>query len=194
VIELDWWETTEVIGPRGGRALITMVPAQHWSQRGLADANRSLWGGYVIAAGGRSFYFAGDTGFPAAFREIGERFPELDYAFLPIGAYEPRWFMKPQHMSPEDAAQAFRELGAKTLIPIHWGTFHLSDEPMAEPPLRLRKAMGDLAYRITQLAIGETWFEPPPTQNADLPDGGSDDAGEAADASDAIDAGAPDAG
>jgi L-ascorbate metabolism protein UlaG (beta-lactamase superfamily) len=184
VIELDWWETTEIVGPRGGHVVLTMVPAQHWSARLIADQDKSLWGGYVIDAGGRRFYFAGDTGYPAAFRQIGERFPDLDYALLPIGAYAPRWFMRPQHMSPEDAALAFRELHARTLVPIHWGTFHLSDEPMAEPPVRLRAAMGDEADRILQLAIGETWFEPPPEPpslpvpddagtSPDAPDGGS---------------------
>jgi L-ascorbate metabolism protein UlaG (beta-lactamase superfamily) len=183
VIELDWWETTEIPGPRGGRAVITMVPAQHWSTRELTDRNKSLWGGYVIDAGGRRFYFAGDTGYPAAFEQIGARFPDLDYALLPIGAYEPRWFMKPQHMSPEEAAQAFRELGARTLVPIHWGTFHLTDEPMAEPPRRLRAALGDDADRILELAIGESWFEPPPEAPVL-------DAGEIVDAGDAIDAGA----
>ena len=161
VVELDWWETTEVVGARGGRAIVTMVPAQHWSQRSVADQNRSLWGGYVVDAGERRFYFAGDTGYPAAFREIGRRFPGLDYALLPIGAYAPRWFMAPQHMSPEDAATAFRELGARALVPIHWGTFFLTDEPMDEPPKRLRAALGGDANRILQLAIGESWFEPP---------------------------------
>ena len=181
VVELDWWETTEITGPRGGRAVITLVPAQHWSARGLGDQNKSLWGGYVIDAGGRRFFFGGDTGYPAAFRQIGERYPDLDYALLPIGAYAPRWFMRPQHMSPEDAAQAFRDLGARTLIPIHWGTFHLSDEPMGEPPVRLRAAMGADADRILQLAIGESWFEPPPTVPEPEP-AATDDTGEPPDA------------
>jgi len=183
VIELDWWETAEIVGPRGGRAVVALVPAQHWSQRGPFDENTSLWGGYVIDAGGRRFYFAGDTGYPAAFREIGQRFPDLDYALLPIGAYAPRWFMRAQHMSPEDAAQAFRELGARVLVPIHWGTFHLSDEPMDEPPERLKSALGTNEDRLLPLAIGETWFEPPPEAppndagEEESSDGGSDDGG-----------------
>ncbi len=143
VIELDWWETTEVTTSSGARVVVSFVPAQHWSQRGLTDENKSLWGGYVLDVGDRRFYFAGDTAYPAAFTEIGKRFPNLDYALLPIGAYAPRWFMRPQHMDPEEAAKAFHELGARALVPMHWGTFHLSDEPMGEPPRRLRAAMGE---------------------------------------------------
>ena len=171
VIELDWWETTEVIGARGGRTQITLVPAQHWSRRGLVDENQSLWGGYVIAAGGKHFYFAGDTGYPAAFKEIGKRFPDLDYALIPIGAYEPRWFMCSQHISPEQAAIVFHEVGAKKLIPIHWGTFHLSDEPMDEPPRLLQKALGKDADKIMPMAIGESYFEPA----VETPAGDADD-------------------
>ena len=160
VVELDWWETTEIVGARGGRLVVTLVPAQHWSRRGAFDENKSLWGGYVIAAGGKHFYFAGDTGYPAAFKEIGKRFPDLDYALIPIGAYEPRWFMCSQHISPEQAALVFREVGAKRIIPVHWGTFHLSDEPMDEPPRLLQKSMGADADRIMMMAIGESFFEP----------------------------------
>ena len=172
VIELDWWETTEVVGRSGGRALVTLVPAQHWSRRGITDENQSLWGGYVMDLGGKRFYFAGDTGYPAAFKEIGHRFPDLDYALIPIGAYEPRWFMCSQHISPEQAANVFREVGAKHLVPIHWGTFHLSDEPMEEPPELLRRSRGPDADHLLQLAIGQSWFEPaareaPPPSDAD---------------------------
>jgi L-ascorbate metabolism protein UlaG (beta-lactamase superfamily) len=151
VIELEWWQTTEI-----GSARITLVPAQHWSQRTISDMNETLWGGYVIEAGGTRFFFAGDTGYPAAFAEVGRRMPGIDYALLPIGAYEPRWFMGPQHLSPEDAAQAFRDLGAHFLVPMHWATFALTDEPLDEPPRLLQKAMGADGGRIIQLAIGET--------------------------------------
>jgi L-ascorbate metabolism protein UlaG (beta-lactamase superfamily) len=169
VVELDWWETTEVVAANGARVVVSFVPAQHWSQRGVTDTDKSLWGGFVVDAGGRRFYFAGDTGYPAAFAEIGRRFPGLDYAILPIGAYAPRWFMAPQHMDPEEAARAFHELGARALVPVHWGTFHLSDEPMSEPPRRLRKAMGGDANLILDLAIGETWFEPQRAPGEDKP-------------------------
>jgi N-acyl-phosphatidylethanolamine-hydrolysing phospholipase D len=171
VTELDWWEPTEIVTPTG-RATITLVPAQHWSQRAVGDDEKSLWGGYVIDAGGTRFYFAGDTGWPAAFPEIGRRFPGIDYAILPIGAYAPRWFMHSQHIAPDQAALAFRQLGARALVPMHWGTFHLSDEPMGEPPWALRAAMGKEVSRIKHLAIGGTvWGRPaePPVSTPPAP-------------------------
>jgi L-ascorbate metabolism protein UlaG (beta-lactamase superfamily) len=158
VVELDWWQSAEVTAADGARATVTLVPAQHWSQHGLTDQNRALWGGYIVDAGGARFYFAGDTGYPAAFVEIGRRFPRIDFALLPIGAYEPRWFMHAQHISPEEAAVAFAQLGARTLVPIHWATFKLSDEPMDEPPALLYRAMGRRANRILFLPIGGSYF------------------------------------
>lgn len=155
VVELDWWEETQIVA--GSRRIrVTLVPAQHWSMRVGVDTNQSLWGGYVIESPSVRFYFAGDTGYPAAFGDIGRQFPGIDYALLPIGAYEPRWFMKSQHIGPEEAALAFGELGARTLVPMHWGTFQLSDEPLAEPPLLLRRALGSEVDKLAQLAIGET--------------------------------------
>jgi L-ascorbate metabolism protein UlaG (beta-lactamase superfamily) len=160
VIELDWWQETELAG-RASRIRVTLVPAQHWSMRSPLDQNRSLWGGFVIESPAVRFYFAGDTGYPAAFKDIGKQFPAIDYALLPIGAYEPRWFMQPQHIGPKEAAIAFGELGAKALVPMHWGTFRLSDEPLAEPPQLLRSALGQQVGKLAELAIGETrWGKP----------------------------------
>ena len=166
VTELDWWEETEVRTSTGGVAAITLVPAQHWSRRGVADDRKSLWGGYLVRLGKRQIYFAGDTGYPAAFRQIGQRFPGIDYALLPIGAYEPRWFMCAQHMNPGDAARAFHDLGAKTLIPMHFATFRLSDEPMDEPPRLLRTALGRDIDRMIELTIGESHWSPAPLLHA----------------------------
>jgi len=158
VTELDWWQSMQIV-VRGRPMTVTMVPAQHWSQRPLVGRNRVLWGGYVFeSAGLPRMYFAGDSGFPAAFPEVAARFPSLDFAFLPIGAYEPRWFLHPQHMAPDEAAVAFRQLGAKTFVPIHWGTFHLSDEPMDEPPAALYRAMGKDANHILFLPVGGSWY------------------------------------
>lgn len=160
VIELDWWEDCQ-IRARASCLRVTLVPAQHWSMRVGVDTNQSLWGGYLIESPTTRFYFAGDTGYPAAFKDIGRRFPGIDYALLPIGAYEPRWFMKAQHIGPEEAAIAFGELGARALVPMHWGTFRLSDEPLAEPPLLLARALGSQVDQLAQLAIGETrWGRP----------------------------------
>jgi L-ascorbate metabolism protein UlaG (beta-lactamase superfamily) len=111
--ELDWWATTRI-----GDVTVRFVPSQHWSQRGLNDANQTLWGGFA---------------------EIGERAGSIDAALLPIGAYEPAWFMNKQHMNPEEATRAFGDLGAREFVAMHWGTFQLTDEPMDEPPQRLER-------------------------------------------------------
>jgi len=152
--ELAWWDRLHV-----GGLSITFVPSQHWSRRGLADMNEALWGGFVVEGGGARVYHAGDTAYFAGFKEIGQRFPGLDAALLPIGAYDPEWFMRPQHMNPEDAVQAFLDLGARRLVAMHWGTFTLTDEPLDEPPKRLRadwerRGLPEDALFIP--AIGET--------------------------------------
>jgi L-ascorbate metabolism protein UlaG (beta-lactamase superfamily) len=132
--ELAWWDRLHV-----GGLQVPFVPSQHWSRRGLGDINQALWGGFVVEGGGARAYHAGDTAYFAGFREIGQRFPALDAALLPIGAYDPEWFMRPQHMNPEDAVRAFLDLGARRLLAMHWGTFKLTDEPLDEPPRRLRE-------------------------------------------------------
>jgi L-ascorbate metabolism protein UlaG (beta-lactamase superfamily) len=134
VIELEWWGGTRV-----GDLQINFVPSQHWSQRGPADKNDTLWGGFVLAGDDRQVYFAGDTAWFEGFKEIGRRFPGLDAALLPIGAYDPEWFMRSQHMNPEDAVNAWKRLGARLLCAMHWGTFKLTDEPLDEPPRLLEE-------------------------------------------------------
>jgi L-ascorbate metabolism protein UlaG (beta-lactamase superfamily) len=133
VKELDWWESTTL-----GSVHVTFVPAQHWSRRGVGDANVSLWGGFVIAGSTARLYHSGDTAYFDGFSEIGRRFPHLDAAMLPIGAYDPPWFMERMHMNPEQAVQSFRDLGARRFLAMHWGTFKLTDEPLLEPTERLR--------------------------------------------------------
>ncbi len=152
--ELGWWSSTTVRGVR-----VTFVPAQHWSRRGLADTNRTLWGGFVIEGTRATVYHSGDTASFSGFAEIGARFPAIDAALLPIGAYDPAWFMEPQHLNPEQALQAFAALGARTFVAMHWGTFKLTDEPLDEPPRRLeaeRRRLGLARERVRVLAIGET--------------------------------------
>lgn len=154
VHELDWWQSVTI-----GELSVSFVPSQHWSQRGLLDRNDSLWGGFVIEGAQRSLYFAGDTAYFGGFRSIGERFPDLDAALLPIGAYDPQWFMRNQHMNPDDAVAAFRDLGARLLCAMHWGTFKLTDEPLDEPPQLLETAWqreGVPAEQVWIAAIGET--------------------------------------
>jgi L-ascorbate metabolism protein UlaG (beta-lactamase superfamily) len=139
VVERDWWQAAA-----SGPLTVTATPAQHFSGRTPLDRDRTLWCGWVIAAPGRRVLFAGDTGYHPVFGEIARRLGPFDVALLPIGAYEPRWFMRPAHMNPEEAVQAFGDLrraaGAQVLVPIHWGTFNLTDEPRTEPPERARAA------------------------------------------------------
>lgn len=154
VRELGWWDRTRV-----GEATVTFVPARHWSRRGLWDVNRSWWGGFVIGGDGHTVYFAGDTAYFSGFAEIGRRFPNLDAALLPIGAYDPEWFMRQQHLSPEDAVMAYRDLGARLFCAMHWGTFKLTDEPLDEPPYRLAAAWEAAGLRERDRwvpAVGET--------------------------------------
>jgi L-ascorbate metabolism protein UlaG (beta-lactamase superfamily) len=130
--ELDWWSETRV-----GPVTVRFVPSQHWSRRGLDDANETLWGGFVIEGSSARLYHSGDTAYFDGFSEIGRRSGIIDAAMLPIGAYDPAWFMGKQHMNPEEAVQAFVDLGARKFVAMHWGTFKLTDEPLEEPPLRL---------------------------------------------------------
>ncbi|WP_084536822.1 MBL fold metallo-hydrolase [Azospirillum halopraeferens] len=137
VVALDWWESAEL--PGGVR--VTFVPAQHWSARGPFDRRRSLWGGFVVEAADGRVHFTGDSGYCPHFREIGARFPGLDVTLLPIGAYEPRWFMAAQHMNPEEAVRAFRDLGAARAVAMHFGTFRLTTEGFDAPAAALRSAL-----------------------------------------------------
>lgn len=155
VTELDWWQGVSV-----GDARITVVPAQHFSARTPWDRNRALWGGHIVEVGGRKLCFAGDSGYGAHYAEIGRRFPKLDLALIPIGAYDPRWFMRPVHMDPEEGLQAHRDLGARQSIAMHFGTFQLTDEGIDEPGERLvaaRQAAGlpDGDFRVPR--PGETF-------------------------------------
>lgn len=135
IIELDWWETTSI-----GSVEVMLVPSRHWSMHWPWDRNDGLWGGYVIRGPEGTAYHSGDTAFWDKFEEIGKRSGGIDWAMLPIGAYEPRWFMEPQHMDPDEAAAAARMLGAKNFVAMHWGTFKLTDEPIGAPPGRARSA------------------------------------------------------
>jgi N-acyl-phosphatidylethanolamine-hydrolysing phospholipase D len=145
VREMDWWDKTSL-----DKLDITFVPATHWSARSLFDRSETLWGGWVLQASapahadrGAPFtvYFAGDTGYSKDFQDIGARFPHVDLALIPIGAYAPRWFMQGQHVDPAQAVQIHRDVHATRSIGIHWGTFELADEPLDEPPQALATAM-----------------------------------------------------
>lgn len=132
VQELGYWETFQ-----HGPVKVTLTPCSHWGARLLHDSHRGF-GGYILEVGGRVIYHCGDTAYFDGFREIGRRFP-IDVALLPIGAYEPP-SLRPVHMNPEEALEAFRDLGARYMVPMHYGTFRLSYEPLEEPPQRLSQA------------------------------------------------------
>ncbi|MGA7410752.1 MAG: MBL fold metallo-hydrolase [Bryobacteraceae bacterium] len=132
VHELDWGGSLPL-----AHATVHCVPALHFSARGIFDRNQTLWCGYVIEAADRILYFAGDTAFGSHFARIRERFGPPRLALLPIGAYEPRWFMSSVHMGPQDAVRAHHILGAETSIAIHHGTFQLTDEALDTPRMRL---------------------------------------------------------
>ncbi len=154
VTELDWWQSFPL-----GDLEITLVPARHWSMRFPWDRNDALWGGFVVRGPEGTAYHSGDTAFFDGFAEIGRRLGPIDWAMLPIGAYEPRWFMEAQHMGPEDAVEAARLLAAKHLVAMHWGTFRLTDEPTAEPPIRARARwleQGGDENLLWILDVGET--------------------------------------
>jgi L-ascorbate metabolism protein UlaG (beta-lactamase superfamily) len=154
-VELDWWESAVVGGLR-----FDFVPAHHWSRRTFTDACRSLWGGWVISEpGGARLFHAGDSAYGPYFAEIGQRYPGLDLAMLPIGAYQPSWFMRPLHMDPAEAVRAAADLGARHMATMHWGTFLLSAEPLLEPLERSRaewRAAGRKPEDLWDLAVGET--------------------------------------
>jgi L-ascorbate metabolism protein UlaG (beta-lactamase superfamily) len=143
VHELDWGESLPL-----GPATIHSVPALHFSARGVFDRNRTLWCGYVIEAADRIIYFAGDTAFGGHFGQIRERFGVPHLALLPIGAYEPRWFMSPVHMAPDEAIRAHEILAAKTSIAIHHGTFQLADEGIDTPKRELRALVTDDSFLV----------------------------------------------
>jgi L-ascorbate metabolism protein UlaG (beta-lactamase superfamily) len=153
VVELDWWQSH-----KEGLLTITLVPSRHWCMRAPGTRNDALWGGFVLAAPEGTVYHAGDTAWFDGFAEIGARH-EIDWALLPIGGYQPRWFFEPQHIDPEEALRAFEALRARTFVAMHWGTFRLTDEPLGEPPERLRaawKARGLDPSRLWILDVGES--------------------------------------
>jgi N-acyl-phosphatidylethanolamine-hydrolysing phospholipase D len=166
-VELNWWTSHTVSAP-AGPVEVMLVPAQHWSGRGLADRMKTLWGGFAVFAPDCHLFYAGDTAYSRDFIDIQARFAErqsaangggFDIALLPIGAYEPRWFMAPQHVDVEEAIRIHRDLRAKRSLGVHWGTFQLSDEALDDPPhalieQRRLQALPDDEFFV--LAIGET--------------------------------------
>jgi L-ascorbate metabolism protein UlaG (beta-lactamase superfamily) len=154
IVELDWWEQTKI-----GAAEITCMPAQHFSARTPWDRDKTLWCGFVVQVDEVTIYFGGDTGYSPQFAQIGKRCPTIDVALLPIGAYEPRWFMAPVHMNPEEAVRAHLDIRARMSIGMHFGTFQLTDEAIDAPIHALataRAAHGLSSDAFRTLEFGET--------------------------------------
>jgi L-ascorbate metabolism protein UlaG (beta-lactamase superfamily) len=140
--ELDWWESTRL-----GKLAIFCFPVQHWSRRKAIDTDKTLWCGYSLSAGGKRLAFVGDSGYFAGFSELGRKLGPFDVAIMPIGPARPRRVMAPQHMDPTEACQAAADLRARVMIPTHFGTFPLGDEPLDEAPLALMEAAASFRAR-----------------------------------------------
>jgi L-ascorbate metabolism protein UlaG (beta-lactamase superfamily) len=159
VEEVDWWEKREV---KSG-ITISSVPAQHFSARALSDRNTTLWGGFMIEAPSGKIYFAGDTGYGPFIEKISERWDGVRLALVPIGAFNPRFFMGPVHVDPDEALRLAEHLKAKTVIPMHFGTFHLADDGQDEPMEKLKEAIaarGDTSPTVMALENGASAMIP----------------------------------
>jgi N-acyl-phosphatidylethanolamine-hydrolysing phospholipase D len=151
--ELDWWGSLNL-----GSVRVHCVPALHFGGRSITDGNRRLWAAWVIEGPTRRFFHGGDTGYFDGFVEVGKRLGPIDLAAMPIGAYDPRSIMQFVHLDPEEAVQAARDLRARRVVAMHWGTFDLTDEPLDEPPRRFHAAAAQhgLSDRAWTLNVGET--------------------------------------
>jgi L-ascorbate metabolism protein UlaG (beta-lactamase superfamily) len=151
VTELDWWNSARLCD----EAQVTCVPAKHFSGRSLSDGNSTLWCGFVIQVTGGNIYFAGDTGMGDHFKRIKERFGKFRLVLLPIGAYLPRWFMCPVHLSPAETVQVHHILDPNASVAIHFGTFALADDGEEEPVRELRDALAHNTTNFWLLEHGE---------------------------------------
>jgi L-ascorbate metabolism protein UlaG (beta-lactamase superfamily) len=153
IIEAGWFQNY----PKAHAVQITYLPAKHWNRRGLSDLNEMLWGSFMLTHQNQSLYFGADSGMGQHFEIITDLFPNIDYALLGIGAYQPEWFMATAHTSPIEAYEAFQILKAQHMIPMHYGTFDLSDEPIFYPKTELLKLKTEQnIHSILFPNIGET--------------------------------------
>ena len=163
VVELDWWESHKIQGVE-----FHLTPVQHWSARSVNDRSATLWGGWAVLGADFHWYYAGDTGYSRDFADTAKHFASrqtealgggFDLALIPVGAYEPRWFMSQQHVNPMESVRIHQDVGAKRSIGVHWGTFSLTDEPLDQPPRDLvaaRQVLGVKEADFGVLAIGES--------------------------------------
>jgi N-acyl-phosphatidylethanolamine-hydrolysing phospholipase D len=168
--EMDWWQELKIDTKSNSKLTIQAQPSQHWSRRSIFDTNESLWASWAFiwpeSKRTEKFtaWFGGDTAYnPYQFKEIGEALGEVDLAMIPIGAYEPRWFMKTQHVNPLDAVEIFKDINAKSAFGIHWNTFVLTAEAVDEPPKALERALQKnriTAELFQAMNIGASWVQP----------------------------------
>jgi N-acyl-phosphatidylethanolamine-hydrolysing phospholipase D len=163
VVELDWWEHHNIQGVE-----FHLTPVQHWSARSINDRSATLWGGWAVLGAEFHWYYAGDTGYSRDFADTAKHFASrqtealgggFDLALIPVGAYEPRWFMSQQHVNPMESVRIHQDVGAKRSIGVHWGTFQLTDEPLDQAPRDLaiaRQALNVKESDFGVLAIGES--------------------------------------
>ncbi|MBN1613815.1 MAG: MBL fold metallo-hydrolase [Deltaproteobacteria bacterium] len=157
VTEMDWWQNISC----GDGITLVCLPMQHWSRRLGQGHNETLWASFLLITPTVKIYFGGDTGYFIGYREIGRKYAGIDYAVLPITAYHPRWFMHYAHMNVDEAIEAFKDLGARFMIPQQWGTFHLGDDPVGYAALELKRKIAGSNHdpsRILILDIGELHF------------------------------------
>lgn len=154
VHEMDWWEEFKLDSLK-----VTFTPSQHWSQRWIFLPNQSLWGGYHVATANFKMIYTGDTGYSQDFQDIYNKLGAVDLALIPVGAYEPRWFMKKTHVNPEESVQIHNDLHSKVSIGVHWGTYKLTDENLIEPVEDLAKVLKAAPLKDSEFKVlkhGET--------------------------------------
>jgi N-acyl-phosphatidylethanolamine-hydrolysing phospholipase D len=165
VLRLDWWEPTIVAlldkdkKPIGGEFTISLVPVQHWSSRTPWDRHQTLWGGFVLEQSGYKMFYSGDTGYSQDFKDIFAKYGGFDFAQIAVGCYEPRWFMKSQHVNEEESVLIHKDIGSKFSLGVHWGTFRLCDDPVEVPLDNLpaaRAKHGVKPDEFVLFSLGET--------------------------------------
>ncbi len=137
IVDMDWWQELGI----SPEITLACVPAQHFSGRGTFDRDATLWCGYMIKQAGGNIYFAGDSGYGSFFKEIGRKYPNTRVSLIPIGAYLPKWFMSPIHISPEEAVRVHKDIGSEVSVGMHFGTFPLADDGLHRPIEDLKKAL-----------------------------------------------------
>ena len=165
VKEFTWWEEATLEGEQGNSFKMVFTPANHWCKRSIADDNKCLWGSWAVIGPNKRFYFAGDTGYCEEFEKIGSQLGPFDMAAIPIGAYQPNWFMKYQHVHPGEAVEIHKDIRSKKSLGIHWGTFMLTTEYYLEPPVLLTSFMNRYTvnwhFILTSMSENPIWHLKP---------------------------------